>query len=135
MQGNLFTDEEAASRLIQLDTYRTYFPVNTRAEASYRAQDGKLINCIIAAAVNQHGSVQVVVGGYKMREVRIRYTTKIGRPDIFFVLVQSAKIEQVSIEGNVANSTRLAIVYEPVRNWTMEEVQDFLRNVSSSFLL
>lgn len=131
MQGDVFTDEEATSRLIQLDSHRSYFPVSTRAEMYYTAQPGKLINCVIAASVHQNGHVSVVEGGYGTTKVRIRYITENGKPDVFFVLVQAAKRDSVYVEENVAWSTRLGIAYEPMRNWTLAEIQDALRNVSS----
>ncbi|XP_014476323.1 PREDICTED: uncharacterized protein LOC106745323 [Dinoponera quadriceps] len=133
MQGDLFTDEEATSQLIQLDTHKTYYPVNTIAEVSYTARRGEVISCVIAAAVHQHGHVHVIEGGYKTRKVRVRYTTMNGRPDILFVLIQAVKREPVFVEGNVARSTRLSIVHEPIRNWTIEEVRNSMRNFSSSF--
>ncbi|XP_011257241.1 uncharacterized protein LOC105251867 isoform X2 [Camponotus floridanus] len=132
MQGDTFTDEEATSRLIQLDSHKSYFPVSTRAEIYYAAQPGKLISCVIAASVHQNGHVSVVEGGYGTKKVRIRYMTENGRPDVFFVLVQAAKRESVHVEEDVAWSTRLGIAYEPMKNWTLAEIQDALRNVSSS---
>ncbi|XP_050456920.1 uncharacterized protein LOC126854355 [Cataglyphis hispanica] len=135
MQGDVFTDEEATSRLIQLDSQKSYFPVSTRAEINYRARPGKLISCVIAASVHQNGHVSVVEGGYGTKKVRIRYITENGKPDVFFVLVQAAKRESVYVEGDLAWSTRLGIVYESMKNWTAAEIQDALRNVTSSQLL
>ncbi|XP_072746663.1 uncharacterized protein [Anoplolepis gracilipes] len=132
MQGDVLTDEEATSRLIQLDSHKSYYPVNTRAEVYYTARPGKLVSCVIAASVHLNGHVSVVKGGYGSKKVRIRYTTENGRPDVFFVLVQAAKREFVFVEGDVAWSTRLGIAYEPMRNWTVTEIQDALRNVTSS---
>ncbi|KAL6426003.1 hypothetical protein ACFW04_008947 [Cataglyphis niger] len=135
MQGDVFTDEEATSRLIQLDSQKSYFPVSTRAEINYGARPGKLISCVIAASVHQNGHVSVVEGGYGTKKVRIRYITENGKPDVFFVLVQAAKRESVYVEGDLAWSTRLGIAYESMKNWTVAEIQDALRNVTSSQLL
>ncbi|XP_029664782.1 uncharacterized protein LOC115236453 [Formica exsecta] len=132
IQGDVFTDEEATSRLIQLDSQKSYFPVSTRAEIYYRARPGKLVSCVIAASVHQNGQVSVVEGGYGTKKVRIRYITENGRPDVFFVLVQAAKRESVYVEGDLAWSTRLGIAYEPMKNWTVAEIQNALRNVTSS---
>ncbi|EZA59071.1 hypothetical protein DMN91_008466 [Ooceraea biroi] len=135
MQGDMFTDDEATSRLIQLDSHNSYFSVSTRAEMYYAAQPGKLINCVIAAAVYQKGHVSVVEGGYGSTMVRVRYMTKNGETDVFAVFLQSVKREMVSVDGNFVNSTRLGIVYEPVRNWTQQEVEDVLRNITTNFPL
>ncbi|CAL1689535.1 unnamed protein product [Lasius platythorax] len=132
MQGDVFTDEEATSKLVQLDSHKSYFPVNTRAEVSYTARPDKLVSCVIAASVHQNGHVSVVEGGYGTKKVRIRYSTEINKPDVFFVLVQAAKRESVHVEGDLARSTRLGIAYEPMRNWTLAEIKDALRNVTSS---
>lgn len=133
MQGDEFPDDEATSRLIQLDSQKSYFPVSTKTEMYYVAQPGKLINCVIAASVYQKGHVSVVEGGYGAKKVRIRYMTENGEPDILFIFIQAAKIESVSVEGNVAKSSGLDIVYEPMRNWTLAETQDALRNDTDIF--
>lgn len=133
MQGEVFTEDQATARLIQLDSQKSYFPVSTRAEVYYRALPGKLISCVIAAAVNQRGHVSVVEGGYRAKKVRIRYMTENGEPDIFFVLIQAAKREPVSVEGNVVRSSRVGIVYEPMKNWTLAEIQDAFLNNTETF--
>lgn len=133
MQGDTFTKDEAVSRLIQLDSNEWYYPVSTRAEISYAARPGKLISCVIAASVHQHGHVSVVEGGYKAKKIRIRYMTENGKPDVFFVLIQAARRETVSVERNVVRSTRVGIIYEPMRNWTHAEIQDALRNNTDIF--
>ncbi|XP_024868537.1 uncharacterized protein LOC112452514 isoform X1 [Temnothorax curvispinosus] len=133
MQGEAFTKDEATSRLVQLDSHKSYLPVSTRAEVYYRARPGKLITCVIAASVRQRGHVSVVEGGYGAREVRIRYMTENGEPDEFFVLIQAARREPVSVEGNAVRSSRLGVVYEPMTNWTREEIEDALRNNTDIF--
>lgn len=132
MQGDVFTDDEATSRLVQLDSQKSYFPVNTRAEVYYRALPGKLISCVIAASVHQQGHVSVVEGGYREKKVRIRYMTENGKPDVFFVLIQ-AKRKPMSVDENVMRSSRLDIVYEPMRNWNLAEIQDALHNNTDIF--
>jgi len=133
MQGDVFTEDETTSRLIQLDSHKSYLPVSTRAEVYYKARSGKLISCVIAASVHQQGHVSVVEGGYRTKKVRIRYMTENGKADTFFVFIQAAKKKSVSIEGNVMKSSRLGIVYEPMRNWTFAEIQDALRNYTDIF--
>lgn len=133
MQGDVFTDNQAKSRLIELDNYESYTPVSTRVEVYYWARPGKLINCVIAAAVHQRGHVSVVEGGYRAKKVRIRYMTENGEPDVFYVLVQAAKKDSVLVEGNVVKTSRLGIIYEPIKNWTLTEIQDALRNSTDIF--
>ncbi|XP_011699978.1 PREDICTED: uncharacterized protein LOC105457164 [Wasmannia auropunctata] len=133
MQGDVFTEDEVTSRLIQLDTHKSNFSVSTRAEVHYWARPGKLISCVIAASVYQQGHVSVVEGGYGAKKVRVRYVTKTGKPDVFFVLVQAARKELVSVEGNVVKSPRVDIVYGPMTNWTFAEIQDALRNYTDIF--
>ncbi|XP_011862549.1 PREDICTED: uncharacterized protein LOC105559098 [Vollenhovia emeryi] len=130
MQGNVLTEDEATSRLIQLESQKSYFPVSTRAEVYYRAQPGKLVSCVIAASVHQQGRVSVVEGGYGANKVRIRYMTENGQPDVFFILVQAARREAVSVDRNAVRSSRVDIVYEPMSNWTLAELQDALRDSS-----
>jgi len=132
MQGDVFTDDEATSRLIQLDSQKSYFPVNTRAEVYYRALPGKLISCVIAASVHLQGHVSVVEGGYREQKVRIRYVTENGKPDVFFVLIQARK--PLSVDENIMRSSRLDIVYEPMRNWSLAEIDHALRNNTDIFL-
>lgn len=137
MQGDVLTDEDAASRFLKLESYRYYLQVMTeyRIDFRYRALPGKVITCVIAASVHLKGRVSVVEGGYESKTVLIRYDrfiTETNEPDIFFVFVQAAK-SAVNLAGNVVKTPQLDIVYEPVRNWTQEEVQDALRNVSSIF--
>lgn len=127
MQGDIFTKDTPMSRLIQLNTHEWYLPVSTRAEIYYKALPGKLISCVIAASVNQHGYVSVE-GGYRTEKVLIRYMTETGEPDTFFVFIQAAKTEPVSVEENVVRSSSVNIVYEPMKNWTLTEIQDALRN-------
>lgn len=133
MQGDMLTEDEARPRLIQLDSYNTYFPVNTRAEVYYTTEPDKLISCVIAAAVYQKGYVSVVEGGYGTKKIRVRYVTKNGDSDIFAVFLQTTKRQTVTVEGDFVNSTRLGIVYESVRNWTQREVEDALRNVTRNY--
>lgn len=133
MQGDVFTDDEARSRFVELDSHESYIPVSTRAEVYYWARPGKLISCVIAAAVHQRGHVSVVEGGYRAKKVRIRYMTENGEEDIFYVLVQAAKRESVSVEGNIVETSRLSIIYESIRNWTLAEIQDALRNSTDIF--
>lgn len=128
MQGDIFTKDTPMSRLIQLNTQEWYLPVNTRAEIYYKALPGKLISCVIAASVNQHGHVSVVEGGYRTKKVLIRYMTENGKSDIFFVFIQAAKTEPVSVEKSVMRSSSVDLVYEPMKNWTLTEIQDALRN-------
>ncbi|XP_028047250.1 uncharacterized protein LOC105830122 isoform X2 [Monomorium pharaonis] len=133
MQGDVFTDDEARSRLIELDSHESYTPVSTRAEMYYWARPGKVISCVIAAAVNQRGHVSIVEGGYRAKKVLIRYMTDNGEKDVFYVLVQAAKRESVFVEQNAVKTSRLGIVYEPIRNWSLAEIQNALRNSTDIF--
>ncbi|KAH0945461.1 hypothetical protein HN011_005413 [Eciton burchellii] len=47
----------------------------------------------------------------------------------------TVKREMVSVDGEFINSTKLGIVYEPIRNWTQQEIEGVLRNVTGNFLL
>jgi len=130
MQGDVLSKDEATSRLIQLKTYRSYFSVTTRAEVYLAAEPGMLINCVIAAAVYQNGYVSVSEGGYGTTMVRVRYVTKNNQLDIFAVFLQTVKNETVSLDADFVNSTKLGIAYEPVRNWTQQEIENVFYNVS-----
>jgi hypothetical protein len=133
MQGDILSEDEATSRLIK--SHKSYFSVSTRAEVYFAAEPGMVINCVIAAAVYQNGHVSVLEGGYGTTMVRIRYVTKNGQTDIFAVFLQTVKREMVSVDGEFVNSTKLGIVYEPIRNWTQQEIEGVLRNVTGNFLL
>jgi len=123
MQGDMLTEDQATSRLVQLKSHNSYFSVTTRAEVYFTAEPGMLINCVIAAAVYQNGHVSVVEGGYGTTMVRVRYVTKNGQLDIFAVFLQTVKKETILVDGSFVNSTKLGIVYEPARNWTQQEVE------------
>lgn len=132
MQGDVLTDEEAASRLVQLISKKWYILVDTGIEMFYTSQPDRPISCVIAASVHMKGFVNVV-GGYGTNKVRVQYNTENGKPDVLFVLVQTTKSEPVHVEGDVAWNARSGIAYEPMRNWTLTEIQDALRNVTSQF--
>ncbi|XP_011056541.1 PREDICTED: uncharacterized protein LOC105147318 isoform X2 [Acromyrmex echinatior] len=129
MQGDKFTEDEVMSRVIQLESHESYFPVNSRAEMYYKARPGKLIQCVIAASVHGQGHVNVVEGGYRANKVRINYTTENGKADVFYVFIQTVKREAMFVDEN----SRLGIVYGPMRSWTLAEIQDYFRNNSDIF--
>ncbi|XP_018359194.1 PREDICTED: uncharacterized protein LOC108758649 isoform X1 [Trachymyrmex cornetzi] len=112
MQGDKFTEDEVMSRVIQLESHTSYFPVNSTAEMYYGARPGKLIQCVIAASVHGQGHVSVVEGGYRANKVRINYTTESGKADVFYVFIQTVQREAISLEENL----RLGIVYGPMRS-------------------
>ncbi|XP_012062416.1 PREDICTED: uncharacterized protein LOC105625702 [Atta cephalotes] len=130
IQGDKFTKDEVMSRVIQLESYKSYFPVNSRAEMYYRARPGKLIQCVIAASVHGQGHVSVVEGGYRTNKVRINYTMESGKADVFYVFIQIVKKETLMF---VNENSRLGIVYGPMRSWTLAEIQDYFRNNSDIF--
>ncbi|XP_018051264.1 PREDICTED: uncharacterized protein LOC108689135 [Atta colombica] len=129
MQDDKFTKDEVMSRVIQLESYKSYFPVNSRAEMYYRARPGKLIQCVIAASVHGQGHVSVVEGGYRTNKVRINYPMESGKADVFYVFIQTMKKEAMFVNEN----SRLGIVYGLMRSWTLAEIQDYFRNNSDIF--
>ncbi|XP_018349231.1 PREDICTED: uncharacterized protein LOC108752692 isoform X1 [Trachymyrmex septentrionalis] len=129
MQGDKFTEDDVISRVIQLESHKSYFPMNSTAEMYYRAPPGKLIQCVIAASVYGQGHVSVVEGGYRTNKVRVNYTTESGKADVFYFFIQTVKREAMFVDEN----TRLGIVYGPMRSWTLAEIQDYFRNNSNIF--
>lgn len=131
MQGDVLTQEEATTRHVRLITWESNLSVNTRMEAHY-ARSGYYISCVIAASIHGNGYVSVVAGGYGSKEVRVLYVTKNGKPDVLHVFVQAVRKEPVFVVGNIAGSARVGILYEPIRNWTLDEIQDASRNINSN---
>jgi hypothetical protein len=131
MQGGVLAQEETTSRHIRLITWESNLWVTTRMDVHY-ARPGYFISCVIAASTHGNGYVSVVEGGYGSKGVRVLYVTKNNKPDILHIFVQAVRREPVFVEGSVAGSGRIGIVYEPIRNWTLDKIQDTLRNVSSN---
>lgn len=119
MQGDTITQEEATSLHIRLITQESNLSVSDNTDVRF-ARTGYVISCVIAASVHGNGHVSVAEGGYGSKEVRVLYVTDNGKPDVLHVFIQAVRREVV-VDGNVAESARQSIVYEPMRNWTLDD--------------
>ncbi|XP_029174838.1 uncharacterized protein LOC114943400 [Nylanderia fulva] len=133
MQGDLLIDKEAESRSIKVFTQKWYISGGANREVSYTSLPDRPINCVIAASIHMNGHVSIVEGGLGSNKIRVEYKAENDKRDVFFVLVQTTEMESVNVEGDVAWYARSGIAYEPMKNWTLTEIQDALRNVSSEF--
>ncbi|KAJ8668290.1 hypothetical protein QAD02_009953 [Eretmocerus hayati] len=118
MEGDFIPELEALRRGLLLESTNSTTSVSASMRVDVSAPPGYSINCVMAAALHMHGEVGLLSGGVGFDKASLTYRSLSGKPDLFFVLVESHAEEALRLRDDAAEMPRLAILYDRFRGWT-----------------
>ncbi|XP_014212566.1 uncharacterized protein LOC106642330 [Copidosoma floridanum] len=117
MQGDFIPESEARRSSLVLATTNSTTSVSSSMRLTLTSPPRHRINCVLAAALGMNGNVRLVDGGVGFGNVTLGYETISGKMDQLFVQIESNAEDRLSVRDNVAENSRVTILYDMFRDW------------------